>query len=214
MSERILITGGSGDLGQALAGAFAGDRVEAPGRDRLDVADPGSVAAFFQGQEAFDLVVANAGVVDDQLLARLDEASWSRVLEVNLHGAARCAREALKAMTRARRGHLVFISSHSAVHPPTGQAAYAAAKAGLLGLTRSLALESGRFGIRCNVVLPGFLETRMTAGVTAERREQVRREHSLGRFNTVDRVAGFVRHLHRELPHTSGQTFRLDSRAG
>ncbi len=226
MSERILITGGAGDLGRALARAFSDasgaagtgaadrDQVEAPGRDELDVAVAGSVAAYFAARPAFDLVIANAGIIEDKLVARLDDASWSRVLEVNLHGAARCARAALPAMCRARRGHLVFISSHSAIHPPAGQAAYATAKAGLLGLMSSLAREAGPFGIRSNAVLPGFLETRMTAGLSPQRREQVRGEHSLGRFNTADCVAAFIRHLHRDLPHTSGQTFRLDSRVG
>jgi 3-oxoacyl-[acyl-carrier protein] reductase len=115
-------------------------------------------------------------------------------------------------MLRARRGLLVFVSSHSALHPPHGQAAYAAAKAGLLGLARSLARELGPAGIRVNTLLPGFLDTPMTAGLAAERREQVRREHVLGRCNTPESVAGFLVHLHDHLPHTSGQVFQLDSR--
>ena len=117
-------------------------------------------------------------------------------------------------MLRARRGHIVFISSFSALHPPAGQAAYAAAKAGLIGLSKSLARELGPAGIRVNAILPGFLDTPMTAGLSAERREQVRRDHALGRFNDPEAVAAFLVHLHNHLPHTSGQVFQLDSRVG
>ena len=115
-------------------------------------------------------------------------------------------------MVRARRGHLVFISSYSALHPPLGQAAYAAAKAGLLGLAKSLARELGPAGIRVNTILPGLLDTPMTAALPEERREQVRRDHLLDRFNTAEAAAQFLVHLHDRLPHTSGQVFQLDSR--
>jgi len=214
--ERVLVTGGKGGLGSAIARAFreAGDEVLDPGRDELDVGDPGSVASFFEAAGALDLLVANAGVADDRLLARLSAADWDRMLGVNLHGAARCARAAARAMLRRRRGHLVFVSSHSALHPPAGQAAYAAAKAGLLGLARSLARELGPANLRVNVVMPGFLETPMTAAVGPERRAAVVRDHALGRLNSPPEVAAFLLHLHRRLPHTSGQVFQLDSRIG
>jgi 3-oxoacyl-[acyl-carrier protein] reductase len=109
-------------------------------------------------------------------------------------------------------GHIVFISSHSAKHPPVGQAAYASAKAALLGLTADLAALHGASNIRINAVLPGFVETRMTENVTETRRKQVLADHSLGRFNTCREAAAFIRFLHHELPHTSGQVFQLDSR--
>lgn len=213
--EHVLVTGGQGDLGTRIASTFrkAGCEVHAPGRDRLDVCDPASIERCFAELPPLDLLVANAGLSIDQLLARTGEADWDRQLEANLHGAFRCAKAALKPMLRRRSGHLIFISSQSALHPPAGQAAYAAAKAGLIGLAKSLAREVGPAGIRANVVLPGFLETRMTAAVSAERREIVRREHALGRFNTVDSAAEFILHLHLRMPHTSGQVFRLDSRA-
>ena len=175
--------------------------------------DPASVDAYFSGLPPLDLLVANAGLSHDQLLARCDEANWDRQLEVNLHGAFRCAKAALKPMLRRRSGHLILLSSQSALHPPPGQAAYAAAKAGLIGLGKSLAREVGPAGIRANVILPGFLETRMTDTVSEERKQAVRREHALGRFNTADSAAEFLVHLHRRMPHTSGQVFRLDSRA-
>lgn len=214
MAERVLITGGEGGLAGAIADAFRrhGDEVLAPGRAMLDVTDPDSVAAYFRETPAADLLVANAGLAVDRLLARLGEAEWDRQFEVNLHGAYRCARAAARAMLHRRRGHLVFISSHSAQHPPAGQAAYASAKAGLIGLARSLARELGPAGIRANVILPGFLETGMTCSLSAERVAGIRGEHALDRFNTVEAVAGFLVQLHHSMPHTSGQVFQLDSR--
>jgi 3-oxoacyl-[acyl-carrier protein] reductase len=109
-------------------------------------------------------------------------------------------------------GHIIFISSRSAKHPPIGQAAYATAKAALLGLTADLASRHGPSNIRVNTVLPGFMETRMTENITQTRRQQVLADHSLGRFNTCRQTAAFIRFLHHELPHTSGQVFQLDSR--
>ncbi|MGB6223495.1 SDR family NAD(P)-dependent oxidoreductase [Haloferula sp.] len=213
--EHVLVTGGHGDLGSRIASSFReeGFFVQAPGRSELDVASADSVDAFFKNSEPLDLLVANAGVSLDGLLARTRETDWDHQLEVNLGGAFRCAKAALKPMLRRRRGHLIFISSHSAIHPPAGQAAYAAAKAGLIGLAKSLAREVGPAGIRVNVILPGFLETRMTASVSPSRKDEVLRDHTLGRLNTTDSVARFLLHLHQQLPHTSGQVFQLDSRA-
>ncbi len=211
----MVITGGGGTLGRAIAAAFsrAGHEVLAPGRRELDVRDAAAVQEYFRMHPAA-LLVCNAGLTRDAPLARLPEAAWDEVLAVNLRGAALCAAAALPGMIRARAGHIVFISSHSAIHPPAGQAAYAAAKAGLLGLARSLAKEAGPEDIRVNTILPGFLETGMTAALSKARREQVMAEHALGRFNTSEAVAAFVLTLHTRLPHTSGQVFQLDSRAG
>ncbi len=211
----VVITGGEGGLGRVLHAAFekADHAVLAPGHRELDVTEPEAVRDFFRCHEP-ELLVCNAGIIRDAPLARLDEAAWDEVIAVNLRGAAHCAAAASRPMLRARRGHIVFISSFSALHPPAGQAAYAAAKAGLVGLSKSLARELGPAGIRVNAILPGFLDTRMTAGLSDERREQVRGDHVLGRFNTPDAVAAFLVHLHDHLPHTSGQVFQLDSRIG
>lgn len=208
-----MITGGEGGLGRAFADAFAGAGlpVLAPGRNELDVTDPERVGDFFRSHEP-ELLVCNAGLVRDAPLARLDEPAWDEVIAVNLRGAARCAAAVSRTMARRRRGHIVFISSYSALHPPAGQAAYAAAKAGVIGLAKSLARELGPAGVRVNTILPGFLETSMTTGLSVERREQVRGDHALGHFNTPEAVAAFLVHLHRHLPHTSGQVFQLDSR--
>lgn len=208
-----MITGGEGGLACAIAAAFraAGHPVLSPGRRELDVTDPPTVRDFFRRHPA-ELVVCNAGLTRDAPLARLDESAWDEVMAVNLRGAATCAAAALPAMRHARRGHILFVSSFSALHPPVGQAAYAAAKSALLGLAKSLAREVGPAGIRVNTILPGFLDTPMTAALSDDRREQVRRDHVLDRFNTPEAVADFLVHLHDHLPHTSGQIFQLDSR--
>ncbi|HEY1121876.1 MAG TPA: SDR family NAD(P)-dependent oxidoreductase [Haloferula sp.] len=211
----VVITGGEGGLGRALHAAFekAGHAVLAPGRRELDVTDLEGVRDFFRQHEP-ELLVCNAGITRDAPVSRLDETAWDEVMSVNLRGAARCAAAASRSMLRARRGHIVFISSFSALHPPVGQVAYASAKAALIGLSKSLARELGPAGIRVNTILPGFLDTPMTAGLSESRREQVRRDHALGQFNTPDAVAAFLAHLHGHLPHTSGQVFQLDSRIG
>ena len=114
-------------------------------------------------------------------------------------------------MAKQRSGHLIFIGSRAARHGTRGQSAYAAAKAGLVGLALSIAKEYGGRNIRCNVVLPGFLETKMTAGLPDKRREEIRAEHALGRFNTAENSARAIAFLAR-LDNVSGQVFTLDSR--
>ena len=213
VSGLVVITGGEGALARALATAFtaAGHPVLSPGRRELDVTDENAVREFFR-EHSPEFLICNAGLTRDAPLARLGESGWDEVMAVNLRGAAACAAAASRSMVRARRGHIAFISSYSALHPPLGQAAYAAAKAGLLGLAKSLARELGPAGIRVNTILPGFLDTPMTAALPEERREQVRRDHLLDRFNTAEAAAQFLVHLHDRLPHTSGQVFQLDSR--
>ncbi len=214
MSELAVITGGSGDLGSAIADSLkaGGLEVMAPASRELDVRDAEAIRCFFS-HTPVDLLVCAAGITRDAPLARLGPADWQECWNVNLLGAARCAREVLPGMIERGRGHLVFISSYSAIHPPAGQCAYAAAKAALLGLTADLATRHGPQNIRVNAILPGFLETRMTREVSARRRAEVLQAHALGRLNTCLEVAAFVRFLHHELAHTSGQLFNLDSRA-
>ncbi|MEY4483296.1 MAG: hypothetical protein RL693_748, partial [Verrucomicrobiota bacterium] len=152
------------------------------------------------------------GLVADKTLARMEDDDFSRVLDVCLTGAFRTARAALKLMSKQKQGHIVFIGSFSAWRGPIGQANYAAAKAGLFGLAESLAKEYGGRNIRVNVVLPGFMETKMTAGLDESIRATYRQTHALGRFNTAAETARFIAFLDQHLPHTSGQIFNLDSR--
>ncbi|MGJ8656067.1 MAG: SDR family NAD(P)-dependent oxidoreductase [Akkermansiaceae bacterium] len=213
---QALITGGEGALAQAVAGSLeeAGMVVEAPGRGELDVCDEVIVGEYFSGLGELDLLVCNAGGTYDELLLKMDEGCWDGVMDVNLRGAFLCAKAAGKLMMkqRGRGGHIVFVSSYSAFHPPVGQANYGAAKAALKGLALSLAKELGGRNIRVNVVVPGFMETRMTEGVSGARREAVMGDHALGEFNTVEATGKFLRCLHFDMPFTSGQVFNLDSR--
>lgn len=190
----------------------AGWLVDAPGRDLLDVADSSSVQSWFEKYDRLDLCVCNAGIIADGPLAKMAEARWDEVMEVNLTGAMRCARAAAKLMLRQRGGHIIFISSYSAYCPPAGQANYAAAKAALEGLAKSLAKELGGRGIRVNVVVPGFLDTKMTASVDPMVRQAALDKHVLNELNSPLRVARFIRFLDEEMLQTSGQVFHLDSR--
>jgi 3-oxoacyl-[acyl-carrier protein] reductase len=212
-TQHAAITGGTGSLGSALADALrqSGWDLAAPGSRELDVRDPAAVSSYFKSRPV-DLLVCAAGITRDAPLARFTEDAWDDIWSVNFRGALNCTKAVLPAMLQRKCGHIVFISSHSALHPPPGQAAYAAAKAALLGLVTDLAQRYGPSNIRVNAILPGFLESRMTQSVTAARRAEVLAAHSLGRLNTCGHVAGFIRFLHHELPHTSGQVFQLDSR--
>ena len=209
----VIITGGAGGLATALAAVFreTGSEVFSPGRDELDVRSSSDVDRYFKGFERIDVLINNAGITGDKLFARLEEADWDAVLDTNLKGAFLCSRAAGKRMIKQREGSIVQIGSYSALHPPIGQAAYAASKAGLIGLTKSLAKELGPRNVRVNCVLPGFLETRMTAGLSEEARTAALARHALGRFNTVEDAARFIRTL-CTLTHVSGQVFQLDSR--
>ena len=208
-----VITGGEGDLATAIRAALesSGYDVLAPGKATLDVTDSASVTSFFASVPEVSFLVNQAGIVRDALTPRLAESEWDAVVDVSLKGAFLCSRAVLKPMMKARAGHILNVSSFSALRPPIGQANYAAAKAGLLGLTQSLAAEVGKRNIRVNAVLPGFLETKMTAPLSDEVRETARAAHTLGRFNTPEDAAKFIAFLDT-MEHVSGQVFQLDSR--
>lgn len=208
-----VVTGGEGDLARALAAELEGSGYEvlAPGRSELEVSSARSVESYFASLERLDLLVNNAGIAGDGLFARQDRATWGRVIDVNLKGAFLCAQQAARLMLPARRGHILQVGSYAGRHPSIGQSAYAASKAGLEGLTQSLAAELGGRNIRVNCVLPGFLETRMTASLADAVRERARVRHRLGRFNTVAEASRFIVRI-VEAPHLSGQVFQLDSR--
>lgn len=211
--QHAVITGGTGSLGRALAVALQADgfSVASPGSKELDVRDKVAVQKYFHDRPV-DLLVCAAGITHSALLARLSEQSWDDVWNVNYEGSLACAEAVLPEMSARKSGHIVFISSFSALHPPQGQVAYASAKAALFGLVSDLAVRYGPSNIRVNAVLPGFLETAMTTSVTERRRTEVLDMHTLGRFNTCENAAKFIRFLHQEMPHTSGQVFQLDSR--
>ena len=212
-AARVLITGGEGDLARALQSEFQqrGRQVLSPGRRELDVRNEAQVTAYFAEAGPIDILIANAGLARDAAITGVDAASLDESMQVNLRGAFFCARAALRTMIPQRRGHIIFVGSRVARIGSRGQSAYAAAKAGLFGLGQSLAREYGGRNIRCNIVLPGFLETKMTAGLPPGRVNEVRAETALGRFNTPENAARFIAFL-AELDHVSGQIFTLDSR--
>lgn len=208
-----LITGGEGDLGQAIRRELElqGWQVFAPGKAQFNVTDKAHVQTFMGGMPRLDLLIHNAGFLRDASMLKMTEADFHDVLQVHLKGAFLSAQAALKLMVRQRYGHIVNIGSFSALSGPAGQGNYAAAKAGLIALTQSLAAEYGPRNIRANCVLPGFLDTKMTRALLEKDRPIIESAHTLGRLNTVEDVARFIAFLHT-LENVSGQVFQLDSR--
>jgi len=136
------------------------------------------------------VLVANAGITDDMLLLRMGEESFTRVIDANLTGAYRVAKRATSGMLRARRGRMIFVSSVVALLGSPGQANYAASKAGLIGLARSIARELGARSITANVIAPGFIATDMTAELTDDRKAEILASVPLRRYGKVDEIAG------------------------
>lgn len=210
-----LITGGEGDLAAALIAELIskGYHVLCPSRKELDVASAVSVNQYFSQIERLDFLINNAGVKCDSLLVKMSEQEWQQVMQVNLKGAFLVSQAAVRLMPLNQDcgGHILNVGSNSALTGPIGQANYAAAKAGLIGLTKSLARELGPQNIRVNCALPGWLETKFTASVSAQATANALSEHVLGRFNTVEEAARAMVFLD-SLANLSGQVFHLDSR--
>ncbi len=209
----VLVTGGTRGIGLACARAFSadGDRVAVLSRSTLtdefpcfacDVADAAAVDETFAKIEAelgkVQVLVSNAGITRDTLLARMKDADWHDVLDANLTGAFHVARRAIGPMMKARWGRMIFVSSVGAYLGAPGQTNYAATKAGLIGFARSIAREYGNRGITANIVTPGPIETDMTTGMADEWRERVGAQVPVGRFGTSAEVAAAVRFLASE----------------
>ena len=202
------MTGGNRGIGRAIADAFLalGDKVAVTTRSggapdgaldlRCDITDPDAVEAAFKAAEEahgpVEVLVANAGITHDTLLLRMSEEDWSSVIDTNLTGSFRLAKRATKGMLRLRRGRIIFISSVVGLLGSPGQVNYAASKAGLVGMARSLAREVGSRSITANVVAPGYVETDMTAVLTDEQRAAIKAQVPLARYADPAEVASAV----------------------
>jgi len=224
MSEtRIaVVTGASRGIGRAIAQRLARDGrhvalvsrspgpledlahaiEEAGGKASAHACDVGDGAALAQCVEGIadqlgrlDILVNNAGITRDNLLLRMSDEEWDDVVRVNLRAVFVACRAAARPMMRGRFGRIVNISSTSGVVGNSGQANYAAAKAGLMGLTRSVARELGGKGVTANVIAPGFIETDMTANLPEQVREQVKAMQSVRRMGAPDDIASAVAYV-------------------
>jgi 3-oxoacyl-[acyl-carrier protein] reductase len=168
----------------------------------LDVTDSESVVkAVAEAQAAHgpvEVLVANAGLTDDQLLLRMSEEAWERTVDLDLTSAFRLTKAVVPGMLRARRGRIIYISSVVAMTGSPGQTSYAAAKAGLVGLARSLAREVGSRGITVNVVMPGMIDTDLLRATGEERLEQILTQVPLGRMGTPEEAASVIAFLASE----------------
>lgn len=211
MAGIALVTGGNRGIGLATAqrlradgwsvvvGSRSGEAPDGLDAVRLDVSDPESIEqAFGEVEERFgpvSLLVANAGITRDTLLMRMSDDDIDVVLQTNLAGSIRLARRAMKGMIRAKGGSIVLVGSVVGLLGSAGQVNYAASKAGLVGVARSLAREVGSRGIRVNVIAPGFVETDMTAELDEAQRSAILSGIPLARYAQPAEVAEAVSFL-------------------
>lgn len=231
-----LVTGGSRGIGRAIAGRLAADgarvvvtsrseeraaavAAELPGDGHFgaacDVADRGSVDALIERIDdevgPLDVVVNNAGVTEDGILVRLSDEAWDTVLDTNLKGAFNVVRAVSRGMMKRRSGRIINITSVVGLTGNRGQVNYAASKAGILGLTKSVAKELASRNVLCNAVAPGFIETDMTADLTEDVRSALQDQIALGKLGDPEDVAGVVAFLAGpDAAYMTGQVLVVD----
>ncbi|MEV4535186.1 beta-ketoacyl-ACP reductase [Asanoa sp. NPDC049518] len=231
MARTVLVTGGNRGIGKAIALAFAaqGDKVAVTHRGtgapdgvlgvKCDITDSNSVdEAFSQVEQELgpvEVLVANAGITADTLLLRMSEEQFTSVVDTNLAGAFRVAKRASKTMLRARFGRMIFISSVVGLSGNPGQVNYAASKAGLVGIARSITRELGTRNITANVVAPGYITTDMTDGLPDDLKKKYVESIPAGRFGAVDDIAAAVTFLASDnAGYISGAVIPVDGGLG
>jgi len=231
VARTVLVTGGNRGIGLAIARAFAeqGDRVAVTHRGsgapeglfgvQCDITDSAAVDAAFTTVEQelgpVEVLVANAGITDDTLLLRMSEEQFSRVLDTNLTGSFRVAKRASSKMLRAKWGRIIFISSVVGLYGGPGQVNYAASKAGLVGMARSITRELGSRNITANVVAPGFIDTEMTDVLSESRKAEILKAIPAGRLAAPDEVAQAVTFLAGDgAAYISGAVIPVDGGLG
>lgn len=230
--RRVLVTGGNRGIGEAIARRMqadghrvvvtsrSGDPVEGLEVVACEITDTDSVdAAFTAARDKLDgeveVLVANAGVTRDTLLMRMSDDDFETVVDTNLHGTFRCARRAATPMVRGRFGRIILLSSVVGLQGNPGQANYAAAKAGLVGLARSMTRELGARGITANVVAPGFVETDMTGELPEKKRAEYQSAIPARRFAEPEEIAGTVSFLASDdAGYVSGAVIPVDGGLG
>jgi 3-oxoacyl-[acyl-carrier protein] reductase len=227
----VLVTGGNRGIGRSIAEEFVklGHRVAVTVRSGsgpegtlsvvADVTDAASLdKAFAEIEEKLgpvEILVANAGITRDMLLMRMTDEDFEQVLDTNLTGAFRVVRRATKGMMKAKFGRVILISSVVGLLGSAGQVNYSAAKAGMVGMARSLTRELGSRGITANVVAPGFIDTDMTAALPAEQQDEYKRKIPAGRFATPDEVAKVITWLAGDdAAYISGAVIPVDGGLG
>ena len=205
---------GSADAARAVVDQIvaAGGRAEAI---QADVSSPESAVALVERAIAslggLDIVVNNAGITRDGLVVRMSDDDWNAVIDTNLSGVFNVTRAAARHLMKQRGGAIVNVTSVVGLVGNAGQANYAAAKAGVIGLTKSVAKELASRGVRANAVAPGFIETDMTAKLTAAIREGALKEIALRRFGSAEEVASAVAFLASdEAGYITGQVLAID----
>lgn len=230
-SRSVLVTGGNRGIGLAVAQRLLADghKVAVTHRGsgvpeglfgvKCDITDAEQIDAAFAEVEAHQgpvqVLVCNAGITDDTLLMRMSEEQFERVIDANLTGAFRLAKRANRAMLRGRWGRLIFLGSVVGMSGQAGQINYAASKAGVIGMARSISRELGSRSITANVVAPGFIETDMTAGLPDDLREQVKKFVPLQRLGKPEDVAAVVSFLASEdSSYVTGAVIPVDGGLG